>query len=226
MADQDAQGRDRFDSFTGMYIAPMDRKAANGENDQFQNENNEQSKNGGKDKQGSNENNSVQVEPTNKKDCTTNEESGIVVYVERDGVGHAYLQVKNTIFSFGPDGKISSSGLGSGPGVLLKLEDAAGDQYVSRPYPTSCYLIKGLDENKIYNYLNNLWQNGKPSKVFNNGMIIRDYSTLSYNCAEVVVNALVKGGMKSLNSLAKSRFTPHVLDQDLYYIYCRQPVKK
>ncbi len=90
---------------------------------------------------------------------------GATVYVEKDGLGHACIEVNGTVFSFGRYAGGSSPSSGSldpvGPGVLLKKSHQFAVDRMKK-FPTNVYNFPDANSGAIYNYLNNLFNNGTP----------------------------------------------------------------
>jgi hypothetical protein len=123
----------------------------------------------------------------------------IKVYVETDGVGHVYLEVNGTVYSYGRYDGSDSPSMGpfgvTGPGVLEKYP--AGEFVKERmsKYPTDVYEFKGNGK-AISQYLNKLYNSGSPSS--RNpliGRVINKYTLFSTNCSTFTCNALSKGGV-------------------------------
>ncbi len=129
------------------------------------------------------------------------------VYVETDGIGHAYIEVDGTVFSYGRyNGSYSPSSGRFGPygdGVLLKMDgtDAAGFiKERNEMYPTNSYQVD-VNTSNVYSYLNSLYSNGK-SVVDKNGnvgpgRVIDTYTLIGpggNNCTTLVSRALQQGG--------------------------------
>ena len=123
--------------------------------------------------------------------------SNVTVYVESDKLGHVYIEVNGTVFSFGRyNGSYSPASGEFGPvgvGVLLKKTHSFAVERMAKN-PTSVYNFPGADANKTFNYLNNAYNSGTPNE-YSGGMIIGTYSLLGNNCTTVTCNALQAGGV-------------------------------
>ncbi|MDB5014256.1 MAG: hypothetical protein JWQ25_2458, partial [Daejeonella sp.] len=121
---------------------------------------------------------------------------GATVYVESDGVGHVYLEVNGTVFSYGRyDGSYSPSSGSLGPignGVLLKKDHSYAAERMKK-YPTSVYQFPNASGAAIYNHLNGTWENGTPSK--HGGMVVGTYVLAGNNCSTTTCDALKIGGI-------------------------------
>jgi hypothetical protein len=120
------------------------------------------------------------------------------VYVETDGLGHAYIEVNNTVFSFGRYAGGDSPALGRfdpiGPGILIKgTHQFATDRM--QKFPTNVYQFSNVDANAIYNYLNDIYNCGIPNPGKNGGVYTGlTYTLLGPNCTTIVSGALQVGG--------------------------------
>jgi RHS repeat-associated protein len=121
---------------------------------------------------------------------------GARVYVETDGVGHAYIEVNGTVFSYGRyDGSYSpSSGRFGpvGPGVLMKGTHEYALERMKK-YSTYVYNFPEADANAIYDYLNTAYNSGEQSK--HGGMVINSYLLIGGNCTTTTCGALQVGGV-------------------------------
>jgi RHS repeat-associated protein len=122
---------------------------------------------------------------------------GATVYVETDGIGHTYIEVNGTVFSYGRyDGSFSpSSGRFGpvGPGVLLKKTHQYAVDRMKKS-PTTIYSFPNANSNAIYDYMNNAYNSGTPAP--HGGMIIDTYFLFGNNCTTVTVGALRIGGVE------------------------------
>jgi len=125
-----------------------------------------------------------------------NQGGGATVYVEGDGIGHVYIEVNGSVFSYGRyDGSYSPSSGAFGPvgnGVLLKKSHSYAVERMAKN-PTSVYSFPNANANAIYNYLNGAYNAGTPA--VNGGMIIDTYFLIGNNCATTTCGALQVGGI-------------------------------
>lgn len=133
--------------------------------------------------------------------------SSATVYIETDGLGHVYISVNGVVFSYGRyNGSYSPASGAFGPygdGVLLKLEGQDATKFIRErmeAYPTNSFKINDLNIKSTFDYLNNLYLNGKPVNNINvqNGKIINMYSLIGPggdNCTTIISRALEKGGV-------------------------------
>jgi len=121
---------------------------------------------------------------------------GATIYVENDGLGHAYIEVKGTVFSFGRyDGSYSPVSGAYGPvgkGVLLKETHEYAEKRMLKS-PTSVYHFPTADANAIYRHMNAMYNSGKPAS--NGGMVVGTYYLIGNNCTSITTEALQKGGI-------------------------------
>jgi|GEM_PF-2838777 len=121
------------------------------------------------------------------------------VFIETDGIGHAYLRVKGAVFSYGRYNGSYSPALGAfgpvGDGVLLKYTGSQARQFIksrTSKFPTNQYTISGINANATYNFFNDAYNAGTPLE--NGGRLINTYTLLGNNCATSVCNGLRAGG--------------------------------
>ncbi|MDB5008504.1 MAG: hypothetical protein JWP45_2897, partial [Mucilaginibacter sp.] len=142
-----------------------------------------------------------------------NQGGGATVYVEKDGLGHAYIEVNGTVFSFGRYAGTSSphAHLGDlspvGPGVLLKeTHQFAVDRM--KQFPTNVYNFPDANSDAIYTYLNNLYNNGSPIQTAKEGWgrNIGTYTLWGNNCTTMTTTALQMGGVPIPTIVSPSGF--------------------
>ena len=123
------------------------------------------------------------------------------VYVETDGIGHAYIEINGTVYSYGRyDGSYSplSGRFGpAGPGVMMRYKGNEAKDFIKErtgKYPTNVYQINNANFNAdaAYNYLNNLYWSGEPNS--SGGRVVDTYLLLGNNCSTVVCDGLRAGG--------------------------------
>ncbi|MGY3214529.1 DUF6443 domain-containing protein [Mucilaginibacter sp. HD30] len=146
---------------------------------------------------------------------------GATVYVETDGMfGHTYIEVNNAVFSFGRYAGGSSPPLGImdpvGPGVLQKgTHQLAVDKM--KKSPTLIYQFPLADANKIFGYLNGIYNSGTPNTGKNGGMVTgMTYTLLGPNCTTLVIGALQVGGVNIPNLVSPSQFREWEGNQNLF----------
>jgi hypothetical protein len=129
------------------------------------------------------------------------------VYVEKDGVGHAYVEVDGTVYSFGRYNGSYSPASGSlgplGDGVLLKLDGQIAANFISERtanYPTEKFTVK-VNASKVKSYYNKLYKNGTPLQgktgYYAYGRVIGTYNLVGSggnNCTTLTYKALNYGG--------------------------------
>jgi len=132
---------------------------------------------------------------------------GANVYIEKDGIGHAFIEVNGTVFSYGRYNGSYSPSMGrfgpAGPGVLIKYSGNKASQFINdriAKYPTDVYSINSnsFDATSAYNYLNGLYNSGTPN-ANGPGMIIDTYFIVGNNCSTIVGNALNAGGFSTVS---------------------------
>ena len=95
---------------------------------------------------------------------------GVSIFIESDGIGHVYIDVNETIFSYGRYAGTKTPQLRSfapiGEGVLLKFEGAERNQFIlgRSDYPTYMYNVDDASESATYNYLNTMYNSGINNK--------------------------------------------------------------
>ena len=125
--------------------------------------------------------------------------NSVKVYIEKDGIGHVYIEINGTVFSYGRyNGSYSPSSGALGPvgdGILLKKtgEDAQAfiDDRTSQ-FPTSVYVINNVNANAVYDFYQNAYNNGAVN--LDGGRFIDTYFLLGNNCATGVCRGLQEGG--------------------------------
>ena len=147
--------------------------------------------------------------PTDQNNSNTNTQTGqATVYVELDGIGHAYIEVNGTVFSFGRyNGSYSPSSGRFGPygdGVLLKKEGQDAKDFIeerTKAYPTNSYVVDGINATAVYSYFNSKYASGDPvvdkQGRVKEGRVIGTYSLVGpggNNCTTIVCKALNVGG--------------------------------
>lgn len=129
------------------------------------------------------------------------------VYIETDGVGHVFVEIDGTVYSYGRyDGSYSPAS-GSlaplGDGVLLKLDGDNAQNFIAErtaKYPTDKYSVK-VDGAKVKSYYNKLYNSGTAltgkDGYYKFGRAIDTYNLLGpggNNCATITYKALNYGG--------------------------------
>jgi len=134
--------------------------------------------------------------------------------------GHTYIEVNNTVFSFGRYAGGSSPPLGImdpvGPGVLQKgTHQLAVDKM--KKSPTLIYQFPLADANKIFGYLNGIYNSGTANTGKNGGMVTgMTYTLLGPNCTTLVIGALQVGGVNIPNLVSPSQFREWEGNQNLF----------
>jgi len=136
---------------------------------------------------------------------------GATVYVEDNGVGHVYLEVNGTVFSYGRyDGSYSPSSGRFGPvgnEVLLKENHFYAVKRM-KENPTTVYQFPNADANAIYKYMDEAWQSGVPAK--HGGMVVSTYFLIGNNCSTTTCGALRVGGVNIPNIQTPVGFNLHM----------------
>jgi RHS repeat-associated protein len=135
---------------------------------------------------------------------------GATAYVELDGLGHTYIEVNGTIFSFGRYAGGNSPALGrfdpNGPGILIKATHQFAVDRMKK-FPTNVYQFPNADANTIYNYLNGIYNQGTPNTNKNGGVYTgMTYTLLGPNCTTIVVGALQMGGVNIPDMVSPNDF--------------------
>ena len=128
--------------------------------------------------------------------------AGARVFIEMDGIGHAYIELNGTVFSYGRyDGSYSpaSGRFGPiGPGIMMRYKGREAEDFIklrTSKYPTNVYSINNayFNSTNAYDYLNNLYWSGSTNKT--GGRDIGTYLIIGSNCATIVCDGLNAGGM-------------------------------
>jgi len=135
---------------------------------------------------------------------------GATAYVELDGLGHTYIEVNGTVFSFGRYAGGNSPALGHfdpvGPGILIKATHQFAVDRMKK-FPTNVYQFPNADANTIYNYLNGIYNQGTPNTNKNGGVYTgMTYTLLGPNCTTIVVGALQMGGVNIPDMVSPNDF--------------------
>jgi len=128
------------------------------------------------------------------------------VYIETNGIGHVYIQVNSVVFSYGRYNGSYSPQLGRygpiGEGILYKYEGLEATNFIKermKQSPTKSYVVNDLNVINAFNYLNNLYNEGKPvidaAGNVKKGKYIDTYYLLGNNCSTIVSKALQEGGL-------------------------------
>jgi RHS repeat-associated protein len=130
----------------------------------------------------------------------TNGGGTATVYVETDGIGHTYIEIDGTVFSYGRyNGSFSPSMGGLGPvgeGVLYKVGGQGAIDFINErtsAYPTEVYSINVESVNKTFGFFNGLYLNGGENNIPNT-RVINDYYIIGNNCTTIVCDGLRAGG--------------------------------
>ena len=135
------------------------------------------------------------------QDCCPPGDDGVKVYIETDGIGHAYIELNGTIYSYGRYNGSYSPSMGRfgpvGDGVLLKKTGKEAQDFIekrTKKFPTKVYTYKKINTEKAVNYLEKLYNNGNLNPN-GEGKIVDTYYLLGNNCTTTVCNALRAGGI-------------------------------
>ena len=142
----------------------------------------------------------------------------VKVYIETDGLGHAYIQIGNVVYDYGEwNGGFSKDRFSViGDGILIKKKGSEAEQYINdrmMSSPTEVYTIEGLDARKMVEYFEGMTresqtvslQNGL-NKYANKGNSVDTYVFLGNHCGTKVTRALGAGGMPCISP--RSTMTP------------------
>ena len=129
------------------------------------------------------------------------------IYIETDGLGHVYVEIGGTVYSYGRyDGSYSPL-MGEygpvGPGVLLKLDGDKALNFIAErtaTKPTSAYSVE-VDGSKVKAYYDKLYNAGKPLQkkegYYKYGRVVDTYyvaGPYGNNCTTIAYKALNYGG--------------------------------
>ena len=127
------------------------------------------------------------------------EEGNAFVFVETDGIGHTYIMINETVFSYGRyNGSYSPASGAFGPigdGVLLKYTDDKAQEFIRdhiNKSPTNVYMIDNIDTDKVFGFFNELYKSG--TRLANGGKVVDTYYLFGNNCTSQVCNGLRAGG--------------------------------
>jgi RHS repeat-associated protein len=147
-----------------------------------------------------------------------NNEKGVTAYVETDGIGHVYFEVKGVVFSYGRYNGSYSPSSGAygpvGPGVLMRESHKYAVERMKKS-PTEVYKFPNADADKVYKYINDIYHSGAPSK--SGGREIDTYLLFGNNCTSTTVGALRVGGVDIKPTLqVPSSFSDYMKDPSFY----------
>jgi hypothetical protein len=129
------------------------------------------------------------------------------VYIEKDGVGHVFIEVEDVVYSYGRyNGSYSPSSGSLGPlgdGVLLRLEGTDAQNYINdrmTNYPTEKFTVS-VNTTKVISYLDKIYNSGtklsNTKGYFKNARVVDTYNLVGpcgNNCATMSYKALNYGG--------------------------------
>lgn len=129
------------------------------------------------------------------------------VYIETDGLGHVYVEIGGTVYSYGRYDGSYSPFMGEyglvGNGVLLKLEGDKALNFIAErtaKNPTSTYSVE-VDGAKVKAYYDKLYNAGKPLQgkdgYYKYGRVVNTYNLVGpggNNCTTLTYKALNYGG--------------------------------
>ncbi|WP_436516226.1 RHS repeat-associated core domain-containing protein [Ekhidna sp. To15] len=149
------------------------------------------------------------------------------VYVEEDGVGHVYVDVDGTVYSYGRYLGSDSPMLGEfgpvGPGVLIKLKGSAAKNFIktrTEKYPTRTFSFNG-DTKAIRGFFDNLYNSGTPIEGRPSSRVVDRYYLLGNNCTTGVCNGLRAGGINVPVIQTPAAFIRHMMN---YYNQSTIPI--
>ncbi|MFZ1457355.1 MAG: hypothetical protein WAT46_15030, partial [Saprospiraceae bacterium] len=147
------------------------------------------------------------------------------LYVETEGIGHTYIELEGTVYTYGRYGTRTPESSGSlapvGEGILYKYTGKAAKGFISdhlSKYETEIYKIKLSNSNATHKYFNSLIAAG--SKVAPFKYNVDSYNLIGNNCTTHSLNALRVGGanLPFINSPqgVSSYFKPSINQEIIY----------